>query len=168
MARRRIRAEPLDGADATMLVAAFTDEIVERYPTWTPASGPSAHPTEFIPPDGLFVVAYRNEAPVGCGGFKRIEQQRAEIKRLYVGPDGRRDGLARRILEHLESRGPEAGFIAVRLDTGNQQPEALRAVSARPATARSTTTTWSLSRLLVREAALTAHPDEASSVAATA
>ena len=120
-----IRAEPLDGADATMLVAAFTDEIVERYPTWTPASGPSAHPTEFIPPDGLFVVAYRNEAPVGCGGFKRIEQQRAEIKRLYVGPDGRRDGLARRILDHLESAAREAGFIAVRLDTGNQQPEAL-------------------------------------------
>ena len=120
-----IRAAPLDGADATMLVAAFTDEIVDRYPTWTPASGPSAHPTEFIPPDGLFVVAYREGAPVGCGGFKRIEQQRAEIKRLYVGPRGRRGGMARRILEHLETAAREAGFIAVRLDTGNQQPEAL-------------------------------------------
>jgi GNAT superfamily N-acetyltransferase len=120
-----IRAAPLDGGDASMLVAAFTDEIVDRYPTWTPASGPSAHPTEFIPPDGLFVVAYRDGAPVGCAGFKRIEQQRAEIKRLYVSPDGRRGGLARRILERLETAAREAGFIAVRLDTGNQQPEAL-------------------------------------------
>ena len=120
-----IRAAPLDGVDATMLVAAFTDEIVDRYPTWTPASGPSAHPSEFIPPDGLFVVAYADEAPIGCAGFKRIEDQRAEIKRLYVSREGRRDGVARRILEHLEAAARAAGFVAVRLDTGNQQPESL-------------------------------------------
>jgi GNAT superfamily N-acetyltransferase len=120
-----IRAAPLDGVDATTLLAAFTEDIVDRYPTWTPASGPSAHPSEFVPPEGLFVVAYRDQAPVGCGGFKRIEDQRAEIKRLYVGRAGRRGGLARRILEHLETAAREAGFVAVRLDTGNQQPEAL-------------------------------------------
>lgn len=120
-----IRAAPLDGVDATTLVAAFTEEIVDRYPTWTPASGPSAHPAEFVPPNGLFVVAYRDQAPVGCGGFKRIEDQRAEVKRLYVGGSGRRGGLARRILERLETAARDAGFVAMRLDTGNRQPEAL-------------------------------------------
>lgn len=120
-----ISAAPLDGVDATMLLAAFTDEIVDRYPTWTPSAGPSAHPSEFVAPDGLFVVAYRAGAPVGCGGYKRIAHDRGEIKRLYVRRDMRRDGLARRILDHLETAAREAQLVAVRLDTGNQQPEAL-------------------------------------------
>jgi GNAT superfamily N-acetyltransferase len=120
-----LRDEPLDGAAASDLLAAFASEIASLYPGWHPGAGPSADPGEFVPPAGAFVVAYVDGRPVGCGGFKRIDAQRGEIKRLYVAPELRKSGIARLILGGLEQRARESGYAAVRLDTGARQPEAL-------------------------------------------
>jgi GNAT superfamily N-acetyltransferase len=62
---------------------------------------------------------------VGCGGFKRLDERTAEIKRMYVSPRVRGHGLARRILVRLESGAKTAGYAVIRLDTGDKQPEAL-------------------------------------------
>lgn len=67
-----IRASSLDSADGAELLAAFGAAIVEWYPTWTPAAGPSADPADFVPPDGLCAIAYRDGLAFACGGFKRI------------------------------------------------------------------------------------------------
>jgi len=120
-----LRDEPLDGSIAQALLRAFTDDIVERYPTWTPDTGPTANPDEFVPPAGLFVVAYDSERAIGCAGFKRLDAEVAEVKRMYVAPTKRGSGLGRRILTHLEEAARRAGYRAMRLDTGNRQPEAL-------------------------------------------
>ena len=121
----RIEAVPLDGPDGSRLIAEFVAEISVRYPGWTPASGPSAEPHEFVPPDGRFVVASVDGAALGCGGYTRIGDEVAEIKRVYVRPEGRGRGVARSMLAHLESAARDAGYAFVRLDTGDQQPEAL-------------------------------------------
>jgi GNAT superfamily N-acetyltransferase len=120
-----LREEPLDGPAAQGLLAAFFDEIVPRYPGFHAGVGPTAEPEEFRAPSGTFVVAFEGQTPVGCGGAKRLDDDAAEVKRLYVVPDARRTGLARRILGHLEGFARDAGYGVVRLDTGNQQPEAL-------------------------------------------
>jgi GNAT superfamily N-acetyltransferase len=120
-----LRDEPLDGAAASALLAAFSSEIASLYPGWHPGVGPSADPSEFVPPAGAFVVAYADGRPVGCGGFKRIDEQHGEIKRLYVAPGARQSGIARLLLSGLEERAREAGYAAVRLDTGARQPQAL-------------------------------------------
>lgn len=120
-----LRAEPLDGAAGRRLIAAFHDEVTALYPFWTPSMGPSADPEEFEPPLGSFFVLYADERPAGCGGFKRLDERTAEIKRMYVWPDLRDRGLARRILERLEAEARTAGYTFVRLDTGDKQPEAL-------------------------------------------
>jgi GNAT superfamily N-acetyltransferase len=121
----RIEAVPLDGPDGARLIAEFVAEISSRYPGWTPSAGPSAEPHEFVPPAGRFVVASIDGLPVGCGGYTRIGDHAAEIKRVYVRPDGRGGGVARAMLEHLESAARDAGYAFVRLDTGDQQPDAL-------------------------------------------
>jgi len=121
----RIETVPLDGPAGAQLIAEFVAEISPRYPGWTPASGPSAEPHEFVPPDGCFVVASVDGAVLGCGGYKRIGDDAAEIKRVYVRPDGRGRGVARAMLEHLESSARDAGYAFMRLDTGDQQPDAL-------------------------------------------
>jgi GNAT superfamily N-acetyltransferase len=120
-----LRDEPFDGTAASALLAEFASEIASLYPGWHPGVGPSADPGEFVPPAGAFVVAYADGRPVGCGGFKKIDEQHGEIKRLYVAPGARQSGIARLLLGGLEQRAREAGYAAVRLDTGARQPEAL-------------------------------------------
>jgi GNAT superfamily N-acetyltransferase len=119
------RAEPLDGAAGRRLVAAFHEEIVDIYPFWTPATGPTADPHEFEPPGGRFFVVYTDGRPVGCGGFKRLDERTAEVKRMYVRPELRGRGVARAILERLETAARAASYSYVRLDTGDRQPDAL-------------------------------------------
>ena len=121
----KLRSAPLDGDDGAALLASFASEIADLYPGWTPSSGPSADPAEFVPPDGLFVIAYDGELAVGCGSYKRIAPSFAEIKRLFVVPEYRRGSVAQQILDHLERAARDAGFGTVRLDTGNRQPAAV-------------------------------------------
>lgn len=120
-----IRDEPVDGEAAQRLLAAFAAEIAGLYPGWTPATGPSAEPADFQPPGGRFLVAYVDDEPAACAGLKRLNSDAGEIKRVYVRPDMRRRGLARRLLEELEAAAQTAGYHVVRLDTGAHQPEAI-------------------------------------------
>jgi GNAT superfamily N-acetyltransferase len=117
--------EPLDAPGAATLLNAFAAEIAVLYPGWDPTAGPSATPEDFARPAGAFLVAYAGKRAVGCGGIKKLDERRAEIKRLYVVPDARGDGVARRLLRGLELAALARGYDTVRLDTGNRQPAAL-------------------------------------------
>ena len=119
------RTEPLDGHAGSVLLGHFTEEIASRYPGWNPDVGPSARPEEFVHSSGRFLVAYHGSRPVACGGVKRLDEAAGEIKRLYVVPDARGRGVGRRVLRALEDTAAELGWVRVRLDTGDQQPEAL-------------------------------------------
>jgi len=49
----------------------------------------------------------------------------AEVKRMYVEPAARRLGLARVMLEHLETAALAAGADVMIMETGTAQPEAM-------------------------------------------
>lgn len=72
------------------------------------------------------VVAYQNETAVGCGAFKEYEPETAEIKRMYVSPEKRGQGIAGQILTELETWAKESDFTKTILETGKKQPEAIR------------------------------------------
>jgi GNAT superfamily N-acetyltransferase len=120
------REEPFESETAQQLLAMFIAEISELYPGWLPSRGPSAVAADFEPPNGRFVVGYVDDSPVACGGIKRLDGRVGEIKRLYVHPDRRRHGLARKLLDRLEAVAAMEGCEVVRLDTGGQQPHAMR------------------------------------------
>ena len=84
----------------------------------------TATPGERGPPGGAFVVGYEGGRPVAGGGVKRLADGVGEIKRMYVVPDARRRGHARRLLAGLEAAARELGYARVRLDTGARQPHA--------------------------------------------
>ena len=86
--------------------------------------GSGASPSDFSPPTGAFLVIYAGGKPVAGGGVKRDEDGVAEIKRMYVVPAARRQGLARRLLAALEDAARELGYERMRLDTGARQPHA--------------------------------------------
>jgi len=86
----------------------------------------SAHPDELTPPAGGFVVVTLDGRPVGCGGFKRFDDETCEIKRMYLAPELRGRGVGLGLLLALEALGRERGYSVARLDTGDRQPAAKR------------------------------------------
>lgn len=117
-----MRVEALDGPAATALLGELDADLGRRYGDDTPVH---AAPDEFQPPDGRFVVLYANGLALACGGYRRIDGTTAELKRMYVRPDGRRRGLARLVLQDLETAARAAGYEQLWLETGLSQPEAM-------------------------------------------
>ena len=77
------------------------------------------------PPGGLFFVAYLDDEPVACGGFKRYQGTTGEVKRMYVVPEQRGRGWSRVILGAVEDAARAAGYTRLRLETGERQPAAI-------------------------------------------
>ena len=125
----RLERVAITHAAAQALIAEVQEEYVARYggPDQTPID-----PTMFEAPSGAFFVGHLGDVPVAMGGWRmRPDVVRlggalsAEIKRMYVAPPGRRMGLARAVLAHLESTAHEAGADVMVLETGTAQPEAI-------------------------------------------
>jgi len=72
------------------------------------------------------VVAYVEGAPVGCGAFKPFDKNTVEIKRMFVQPELRGQGVAGAVLTALEAWAGELGYVRCVLETGKKQPEAIR------------------------------------------
>lgn len=71
------------------------------------------------------VVAYKEGRPIGCGAIREYQSVRTEVKRMYVAPEGRGRGIAKKILAELESWAEELGYEGCVLETGKRQPEAI-------------------------------------------
>jgi GNAT superfamily N-acetyltransferase len=92
------------------------------------AGTPTATAGDMAPPHGAFLVVYEKgphgDRAVACGGLKHLDATTGEIKRMYVVPDARGRGIARRLLVALEDAAGAAGHRRVRLDTGVKQAHA--------------------------------------------
>jgi GNAT superfamily N-acetyltransferase len=86
----------------------------------------SAEPDEMSAPAGVFLVGYEGDDAVACGGLKRLDATTAEIKRMFVAPEGRGRGLGRRILGALEAEARARGYTRIVLDTAAPLDEAAR------------------------------------------
>jgi len=71
------------------------------------------------------IVAYRDERPVGCGAIKAYNETTMEVKRMFVFPELRGQGIATKILGELENWAIELGYESCVLKTGKKQPEAI-------------------------------------------
>jgi GNAT superfamily N-acetyltransferase len=113
---------PYGEPDLQLLVEEVQQEYVRRYGgrDRTPVD-----PTQFVPPDGAFLLGRREGRPVACGAYRWHADGVAELKRMYVRIDSRRQGIARALLQELETRAREAGYARAVLETGLAQPEAL-------------------------------------------
>ena len=76
-------------------------------------------------PNVLFAVARDGEGTaVGCGAIV-MEPDFGELKRMYVRPENRGQGVAAKVLGFLEGEAAARGCVVFRLETGVSQPEAL-------------------------------------------
>ncbi len=72
------------------------------------------------------IVAYKDDIPAACGAFKEFSADTVEIKRMYVKPEYRGQGIASIILDELEKWADELQYKTCVLETGKKQPEAIR------------------------------------------
>lgn len=126
-----IRRVPFDHPDAVKL----NDEVQAEYSVRYGDEGDATpmDPAHFVPPAGLYLIAYdEHDSPVATGGWRAqdtndegYQDGDAEIKRMYVTPGARGLGLARRILGELEADARAGGRTRMVLETGSKQPEAV-------------------------------------------
>jgi DNA-binding MarR family transcriptional regulator len=103
--------------DARRCVAAYFAELDARSGGgFDPATSRSPHPD-------LFLVAYRGDEAVGCGGVTHHDGW-SEIKRVWVADDARGLGIARRLMAELEADAARHGAAVARLDTNRHLTEA--------------------------------------------
>jgi GNAT superfamily N-acetyltransferase len=95
--------------DDGFVVGDALDEAVDRYNE----------------PSGAFVLAALDGETVGCGAIVHLDQEVAEVKRMWVSPAHRGAGLGRRLLARLEDEVRAAGRTTVVLDTNGSLSEAI-------------------------------------------
>ena len=72
------------------------------------------------------IVFYQDDCPIACGAVKTFSENIAEVKRMFVQPKFRGQGFATRILTELEAWSRELGYDLCVLETGYNQPEAIK------------------------------------------
>jgi putative acetyltransferase len=82
-------------------------------------------PEEVAPGVGTFLVVWLNGDPVGCGALRRLDAETAELKRMYVSPTLRGQGLGHRLVAALEVEAASLGVRRMVLETGVHQTAAL-------------------------------------------
>ena len=63
------------------------------------------------------IVCYCDNELAGCGAFKNHQNEKAEMKRMFVDPDHRKKGIASLVLSELEFWAKEIGCASCILET---------------------------------------------------
>jgi len=71
------------------------------------------------------VIVYEKDKAIGCGGFKFIQENVVEIKRMFVLPSQRKKGIAGFVLKEIEAWAKELGCLKCILETGKNLPNAV-------------------------------------------
>src|SRR5438034_4435986 len=70
---------------------------------------------------GEFLIGVLDSRIIAMGALRKTTEERAEIKRMRVHPDFQGRGFGQLILNALETRALELGYITLHLDTSTVQ-----------------------------------------------
>jgi len=117
-----IKLEPPNQPEVVALIDLLDAYQLSLYP---PESVYALDMNSLLQPNVLFAVARNPEgAAVGCGAIV-VTPEYGEVKRMFVHPSARGQGVAQRLLGMLETEALARGCRQFMLETGPSQPEAI-------------------------------------------
>jgi ribosomal protein S18 acetylase RimI-like enzyme len=108
-------------ADVAALIGELNDELGALY---TPDQRHGLALDAIFQPDIRFFLARREGRAVGCGGVAFLDGF-AELKRMYVRPEARGQGIADAIIARLAAESLTSGRDLLRLETGSHSLAAI-------------------------------------------
>ncbi|MGV8911677.1 MAG: GNAT family N-acetyltransferase [Rhodoglobus sp.] len=117
-----LRSVPFEHADSVMLRSAQRAELTARYGTEDSEPGIKPNSDSVV----VFLIAYVDGVPAGCGGLRELDNGNFEVKRMYVTPAQRGTGIAIAVLKGLEEWARAQSATELVLETGTAQPDAMR------------------------------------------
>ncbi|HEX5803825.1 MAG TPA: GNAT family N-acetyltransferase [Azospira sp.] len=73
-------------------------------------------PGKYAAPEGTLLLAWRDGAVVGCAALRPVDAHSCEMKRVYVRPAARGEGLGRRLVERIIAVAGDLGYSRICLD----------------------------------------------------
>jgi GNAT superfamily N-acetyltransferase len=82
-------------------------------------------PGKYAQPDGRLYLAYWNNHLAGCVALRRYDQNRAELKRLFIREEFRGLGLSKHLIKRIIQDAKDIGYENIVLDTLNTMKPAI-------------------------------------------
>src|SRR5205809_124930 len=107
-----ITPEPPNSPAATQLITELEAHLSQHYP----AHSRHGFSSEKLLRAGVaFFIIRKDEVPAGCGGVQLFPPEYAELKRMYIRPAFRGQGLAKQLLDHLAAHARQHAIPLLRL-----------------------------------------------------
>lgn len=122
MSKLEFEAAQPNAPDSIVLIEELDALLTPQYPQEN-RHGYSVQ--KLIEQEVLFFVVRCDGQLAGCGGIQLFGDEYGELKRMYVRPDCRGNGIGRALLNHLAGVALAHRVQTLRLETGIYQVEAI-------------------------------------------
>jgi ribosomal protein S18 acetylase RimI-like enzyme len=74
-------------------------------------------PGDYAPPEGRLLLVFHETQLAGCVALHKLDSSCCEMKRLYLRPEFRGQGLGRALAKRIIAEARQSGYQRMRLDT---------------------------------------------------
>ena len=120
-----IDLSPFQSEDQAAVKQLVLTGLAEHWGTLDPTKNPDLNDIACTYSSTTFLVARMQERIIGCGALVPRSEKTAEIVRMSVAADLRRQGIASRILNRLIERARRQGYHQVILETTSTWTEVI-------------------------------------------
>lgn len=113
-----------DQEEVRTLFQEYTDMLVRKSPSFAEYLKIQHYDAELDDlrgkyglPDGRLYLARADGAAAGCAALRRLDEARCELKRMYVRPPYRAQGISTALMDRILTDAREIGYKKLLLDT---------------------------------------------------